>query len=209
MAASKAPLSWLWWGVFAGSLVPLAFLIGRVAMGTLGAEPIALALNQLGFLALIFLVASLACSPLKIVLGWTWPMRLRKMLGLYGFFYACLHFFTYAIVDQGAKLSAILADMTKREFQIKGVIALALLVPLALTSTNGAVQRLGFARWKRLHRLAYVACGFGVLHAIAGVKKDVTEPAVYGAILLLLLATRLASYLRELRARRDQRPASV
>jgi sulfoxide reductase heme-binding subunit YedZ len=194
--APKRPLSWLSWGVFAGSLVPLVFLLGRVGLGTLGAEPVALALNQLGVLALIFLVASLACSPLKIVFGWTWPMRLRRMLGLFAFFYASLHFLTYALIDQGANLSAIVADVTKREFQIKGLIAFVLLVPLALTSTTGAVQRLGFARWKLLHRLAYVAGFFGVVHAIGGVKKDRTVPFVYAAVLAVLLAIRAVSYLR-------------
>ena len=206
MAETKKRLPWLWPGVFVGSLVPLAVLLGRVATGTLGAEPVARALNQLGMLALIFLVASLACTPLKTVLGWTWPLRMRKMLGLLGFFYASLHFLTYAVIDQGGQLSAILADVTKRGFQIVGMIAFVLLVPLAVTSTARSVQRLGFAKWKLLHRLAYVACGLGVVHAALGVKKDLTTPAVFAAVLGSLLVIRIASALRDWLAREAPDP---
>jgi sulfoxide reductase heme-binding subunit YedZ len=138
----------------------------------------------------VFLVAALACTPAKLLLGWTWPLRVRRMLGVLAFFYAMLHVATYTGLDQGFDWAAIWRDVTKRKFIYVGFAAFVLLIPLALTSTNAAVQRLGFARWKRLHRLAYVAPALGVLHFYWRVKKDVTEPFAYGAVLAMLLALR-------------------
>jgi methionine sulfoxide reductase heme-binding subunit len=186
---------WLYPGVFTGATLPLAVLLFRAVTGTLGAEPVAIALNRLGLLALIFLVLSLACTPLKIVFGWIWPIRLRKTLGLFGFFYACLHFATYAVIDQGLKPGPILKDILERKFILVGFSALVLLVPLAVTSTSKTLKRLGAARWRRLHRFAYLAASLGVVHFVIGVKKDVSEPAVYGAVLAALLAVRLVSFL--------------
>ncbi len=193
MASKKTP--WLYPATVTGSLVPLAALLGRAATGTLGAEPIAIALNQLGLLALIFLVLSLACTPLKILFGWIWPITLRKTLGLFGFFYASLHFLTYAIIDQGLALPAIWKDVTERKFIFVGMSALVLLVPLAVTSTASAVKRMGARRWRRLHQLAYVAASLGAVHFVLRVKKDVREPAVYCGVLVILFAIRAASRL--------------
>jgi sulfoxide reductase heme-binding subunit YedZ len=174
--------------------MPLAVLLIRAVMGTLGAEPVAIALNRLGLLTLIFLVLSLACTPLKILFGWIWPIGLRKTLGLFGFFYGCLHFAAYAVIDQGLKVGPILKDILERKFIWVGFSALVLLVPLAVTSTSKMLKRLGAARWKRLHRLAYLAASLGVLHFVLRVKKDISEPAVYGAVLAALLAIRVASF---------------
>jgi sulfoxide reductase heme-binding subunit YedZ len=182
--------------VFTGALVPLAALVWRGWHDELGADPIAQALNQLGLVALVFLVAALACTPLKTLFGWTWGNRLRRMLGLFGFFYAMLHVATYTTLDQELDWSAIWDDVTKRKFICVGFTAFVLLIPLAVTSTNGAPKRLGFARWKRLHRLAYVAPLLAVIHFVWRVKKDVTEPATYGIVLAALLAVRVASYVR-------------
>ena len=193
---SRRPLPWLKPGVFAGALVPLAALLVRGAQGRLGANPIDQAMNQLGLVALVFLVAALACTPLKALFGWTWPIRLRRMLGLFGFFYALLHVLTYSGLDQGLDWAAIWADVTKRKFIFVGFAAFVLLVPLAATSTAGAVRRLGFARWKLLHRLAYVAPALGAIHFFLRVKKDVREPLVYAAVLGALLLVRVAFYLR-------------
>src|SRR5206468_8430779 len=176
---SSAPAPWLKPAVFAGSLVPLALVLLRAARGQLGANPIAEALNHLGLVALIFLVASLGCTPLKLLFGWGWPIRLRRMLGLFAFFYGSLHVGTYAVLDQGLDPGAILADLTKRKFIFAGFAAFALMVPLAATSTAASVRRLGAANWKRLHRLAYVSASLGVIHFVWRVKKDVSEPAVY------------------------------
>ena len=194
--ARRAPLPWLKPGVFAGALVPLVAIVWRAAHGELGADPIAQALNQLGLVALVFLTAALAATPAKTLLGWTWPVRIRRMLGLFGFFYAALHVATYTALDQGFDWGAIFADVTKRKFIYVGAITFTLLVPLAATSTNGMVRRLGFANWKRLHRLAYVATILAVVHFTWRVKKDVSEPLAYGAALGTLLLVRIATAMR-------------
>jgi len=142
-------------------------------------------------------VAALACTPMKTLLGWTWPVRLRRMLGLFGFCYASLHLTTYAVLDQVLDWHAILQDLTKRRFIYVGFAAFVLLVPLAITSTNASVRRLGFARWKRLHRLAYVAPVLGVVHFTWRVKKDVSEPVAYGVVLAALLLVRVAIVVRD------------
>ncbi|MFL5355781.1 sulfite oxidase heme-binding subunit YedZ [Archangium sp.] len=198
---ASPPYPWLKPAVLVGGLSPLALLVLGFFQGTLGANPIEHTLNQTGMLALILLVASLACTPLKAVAGWTWPMRLRKLLGLLGFAYACLHFLTYAVLDQGLALGTILEDIAKRPFITVGFLALVLLVPLAVTSTNRMVRRMGFPAWQRLHRLAYVVASLGVVHFVWRVKKDVTEPLVYGGVLALLFVIRIAEALRKRRAR--------
>ena len=194
--ARRGPLPWLKPGVFIGALAPLAAIVWRGWHDELGADPIAQALNQLGLTALVFLVAALVCTPLKTLFGWTWGNRLRRMLGLFGFFYALLHVATYTGLDQALDWGAIWDDVTKRKFIFVGAAAFVLLVPLAVTSTNGAPKRLGYARWKRLHRLAYLAPLLAVIHFVWRVKKDVTEPATYGVVLAALLAVRVASYVR-------------
>jgi sulfoxide reductase heme-binding subunit YedZ len=188
--ASK-PLPWLVPGVLAGALVPLAALLVRAGTGGLGANPVAEAMNQLGLTALILLIASLACSPLKAIFGWTWPIRVRKTLGLTAFLYAALHVLTYVGLDQIVDWKSILSDVTERKFIAVGFLAFLLLIPLAVTSTSGMLKRLGLKRWKRLHRLTYVAAVLGVVHFVWRVKIDLTEPSLYGGVLALLLALRL------------------
>jgi methionine sulfoxide reductase heme-binding subunit len=195
------PLPWLKPAVFTGSLAPLAAILLRAWSGRLGADPIAQAMNQLGLVALVFLVAALLCTPLKSTFGWTWPMRLRRMLGLLAFFYASLHLATYAGLDQQFDWAAIWADLTKRKFIYVGMLAFVTLVPLAATSTNAAVKRLGFTRWKQLHRLGYVAPLLAVTHFVWRVKRDISEPAIYGTVLALLIAVRLLDYARNRAAR--------
>ena len=200
------PHPWLKPAVFLGALVPFAAILADAARGALGANPIAEALNRLGLMALVFLIAALACTPLRSLFGWTWPIRLRRMLGLFGFFYALLHVTTYAALDQLLHWKAILADVVKRKFIFVGFAAFVLLVPLALTSTSAAVRRLGFARWKRLHRLAYAATALGAVHFFLRVKKDIREPAAYGAVLAALLLVRLVARLRARPARSPALP---
>jgi sulfoxide reductase heme-binding subunit YedZ len=195
-----APLPWLKPGVFAGALVPLAAILVRATRGELGADPIAQALNQLGLVALVFLVAALAATPLKTLFGWTWPIRLRRMLGVFAFSYAALHVVTYTALDQGFDWAAIWADVTKRKFIYVGFATFVLLVPLAITSTNGMVRRLGFVRWKQLHRLAYVATALAVVHFTWRVKKDMREPLAYGAVLTALLLVRAGTVVGRRRA---------
>jgi sulfoxide reductase heme-binding subunit YedZ len=188
------PYPWLKPAVFVGSLTPVAAILIRALHGELGANPISQALNQLGLVALVFLVAALACTPLRLLFGWTWPIRLRRMLGLFGFFYATLHVSTYAGLDQFFDWQAIFADVTKRKFIFVGFAAFIALIPLAMTSTSAAVKRMGYGHWKRLHRLAYVAPMLGVLHFIWRMKKDVSEPILYAFILGILLLIRVVVY---------------
>jgi sulfoxide reductase heme-binding subunit YedZ len=192
-----AKLIWLKPAVLVGALVPLGLLVTRAATGKLGANPVAEAMNQLGLLALIFIGLSLACTPAQLLWGVKWPLRIRKLLGLLGFSYATLHLFTYAAVDQLGHLRSILDDIVKRPFIAVGFAAWTLLVPLAVTSTSTMLKRLGFTRWKRLHRLVYLVATLGVIHFIWRVKKDLTEPLVYGAILAVLFIVRIVYAWRE------------
>ncbi len=185
------PLPWLKPGLVAGGLAPLAALAALGATGQLGADPIATALNRLGLMALVLLIASLTCTPLKLFFGWTWPLRIRRALGLLAFTYVAAHFLLYAVIDQGAKLGDLVADVVKRPFITVGFLAFVLLIPLAWTSTDAAVRRLGFTRWQKLHRLTYVATSLGALHFFLRVKKDVSEPLVYIIILAGLFGVRL------------------
>jgi sulfoxide reductase heme-binding subunit YedZ len=193
---------WLKPAVFVGALAPLVVIVAEAALGRLGANPIAEALNRLGLTALIFLVAALACTPLRTLFGWTWPIRIRRMLGLFGFFYALLHLSTYVGLDQAFDAHAILADITKRKFIYIGLTAFLMLVPLAATSTAASVRRLGFVRWKRLHRLAYVAAALGVIHFGLRVKKDLREPILYGVVLGALLLVRVVVGIQARRSKR-------
>lgn len=195
--------------MFAGSLVPLAAILGRAGGGGLGANPIAEILNLLGLSALVFLIASLACTPLKTILGWTWPARLRRMLGLFAFFYAAIHVTVYAGLDQGLAWRAIWSDVTKRKFIFVGFAAFLLLIPLAATSTQDSIRRLGFVVWKRIHRLAYLAAALAAVHFIWRVKKDLGEPLVYAAILGALLLVRVVALARSRRKPRSPSKATA
>lgn len=201
-AKRRVNLDWLPPAVLTGSLLPFALLLLRAVSGGLGANPVATALNQLGLLALIFLLASLSCTPLKLLFGWLWPLRLRKTLGLFGFWAALAHFSLYLFVDQGAALSRVIADIAKRPFIAVGFIALVLLVPVAWTSRKDSPKKLGGKRWRRIHQLVYLTGALGVLHFFLRVKADTREPLMYGAVLGLGFGLRLWD-----RARKRARPA--
>ena len=196
---------------------PVAFILCLVPLGKigydaflgpgLGANPIAEILNRLGFWTLTLLTITLACTPLKIAFGWTWPLRLRRMIGVFTFTYAFLHFTTYFAIDQLFDLRAILADIVKRKFITLGFIAFLILIPLALTSTNAAVRRLGFVRWKRLHRLVYLVAVLGLIHFYLRVKADHREPWIYIGIIAALMLARGISWLRGRARGRVVRPA--
>jgi sulfoxide reductase heme-binding subunit YedZ len=186
---------WLKPGIFLGALVPLASIVLRAVGGLLNANPIAQVENELGLSALIFLLAALACTPARRVFHWSWPVRVRRELGLFAFFYASLHFLTYVFLDQAVDASAIIEDIAKRPFITVGFSALVLMVPLAITSTSAMVRRLGFRRWQRLHQLTYIAGLLAVIHFIWRVKIDVSQPITYAAALGVLLAIRGAFWL--------------
>jgi methionine sulfoxide reductase heme-binding subunit len=177
--------------IFAASLAPLLLVVADALRGRLGANPIEAILNRFGYWTLVFVLLALVPTPLQKLSGWTWVAPHRRMIGLFAFFYACLHVGTYVGVDQFFDWRAIVADVVKRKFITIGMLAFALLVPLALTSTDGSVRRLGYARWKRLHRLVYAAALCGVVHFIWRVKADLREPLLFAAALAVLLAVRL------------------
>jgi len=177
--------------VFLGAASPLLWLASRAVRGTLGPDPVAEILNRLGLYALVLLLCSLACTPLQLVLGWKWPLRVRRMLGLFAFFYASLHLTTYVAVDQGLDVASIGKDIVKRRFVTVGFAAWCCLFPLAVTSTQGWVKRLGFRRWKALHRLAYLAAVLAIFHFVWRFKTALLEPLIAGATLFVLLAIRL------------------
>ena len=193
MAARRGPRPWLNPGVLVGASVPLLSILLRARSGALGANPIAEALNELGLMALVLLIASLACTPLRTLVGWTWPIRVRRLLGLLAFAYATLHVAVYAGLDQGLDLRAVLADVFKRRFIFVGFAAFVMMAPLAWTSTKGAVRRMGYVRWKRLHLLVYPAALCAVVHFVWRVKKDLSEPLAYAAILAALLLVRVVA----------------
>jgi sulfoxide reductase heme-binding subunit YedZ len=193
------------WLVGLAAFVPAGLIAYRLFTDQLGANPIVEALNQLGLWTLILLLATLACTPLKKVLHWNWPLHVRKLLGLSAFTYVCLHFAVYIVsnagVDQFFVWDEIWRDILKRKFITVGFAAFVLLIPLAVTSTNTMVKRLGFKRWKLLHRLVYPAAALGVIHFVWRVKADTREPLIYAAILAVLLGVRVVYYLRERSAR--------
>lgn len=191
------PRPWLGPALVTGACVPAVWLGVEGLRGKLGANPIAEALNACGLCALVLLVLSLACTPVKMLTGVGWIQPLRRTFGLLGFGYAALHLLIYAVADQGLALKAIAVDVVKRPFITVGMLAFALLVPLAWTSTKEQVAKLGGARWRKLHKLAYVIVPLGVVHFVLRVKKDLTEPVVYGAIVLVLLLARVVSWWRK------------
>ena len=205
--ASGKPSPWIPRLAFALCCAPILSIAVRIALGKLSANPIEGALNRLGWWTLTLLLCSLACTPLQLVLGWKWPLRLRRLLGLFAFFYACCHFLTYAGLDQQFNLGEIWKDVVKRKFITVGMATLLLLIPLAVTSTNKMMRRLGFPRWKLLHRLAYVAGITGVVHFVWRVKADLREPLIFAAVLGVLLCVRIIDRFRKslaIKARGDR-----
>lgn len=200
--APKSRLAFLVPAVITGWLLTLTQLGYRVATHGLGANPIATALNQLGLLAFVLLVATLCCTPLKLTLGWTWPLRVRRTLGLLAFFTVLLHFALYLGPDQGFDLGVVLGDIAKRPFIAVGFLAFLLLIPLAWTSSKQAVQRLTFPIWQRLHRLVYVIAGLAALHFYLRVKADHAQPLLYGAVIAAGFAVRLVAWRAKLRSKR-------
>jgi methionine sulfoxide reductase heme-binding subunit len=181
--------------VFALCLVPFAHLVWGVAYNALGANPVEAVTHSTGWWTLFLLCATLAVTPLRRATGANWLLKLRRMLGLYAFFYAALHFTTYVWLDQWFDLAAMAKDVLKRPYITVGFTAFLLLIPLAATSTDAMQRRLG-RNWQRVHRFIYLIAVFGVLHFWWLVKRDVTEPAAFALVLSGLLGVRLVWSLR-------------
>ena len=177
--------------VFALSLVPLAALAVEAATHTLGKNPINEAEHFTGEWALRFLIATLAVTPLRGLLGWTALVQYRRMLGLFTFFYATVHLVMWTVIDMELDLGDMGHEILKHKYITIGMMGWLLLVPLAVTSTKGWIRRLGGRRWNRLHRLTYVVAVAGTIHFLWAVKKDLTDPLIFAAIFAVLFAYRL------------------
>lgn len=198
----KAPL-------FVVCLMPLGLLIWRGFTGGVTANPIEFITHTLGWWTLAFLLITLSVTPLRRLLDTPWLLRLRRMLGLYAFFYASLHFLTWLVIDQFFDWQDIVKDIIKRPYITVGFTAFVLLLPLAATSTNAMVRRLGAARWQLLHRLVYVIATLGVVHFWWLVKRDIREPAVFAIVLTILLGVRLIYAKRKSGVTANPRPGEA
>jgi sulfoxide reductase heme-binding subunit YedZ len=167
-----------------------------IVSGRLGANPLEAIRDSTGIWTLRFLLITLAISPLRRLAKWHNIIKLRRMVGLFAFFYATLHFVSYIWLDQFFALSEMLKDFTKRPFIMAGYASFTILIPVAITSTSKWILRLGGKRWQLLHRLIYLSAAAGVLHYFWRVKLDVQRPVIYGVILAILLVLRLLEYTR-------------
>jgi sulfoxide reductase heme-binding subunit YedZ len=185
--------------LFVLALLPLARLFFLGATSGLGANPVEFVIRSLGNWTLVALVVTLSVTPVRLATGWAWPMRLRRMFGLFTFFYAVLHLGAYLWLDRWFDVPAIWRDVLKRPYIALGFAAMTLLVPLAATSSNGWVRRLGARNWQRLHRLVYLTAVLAVAHFWwqKAAKSDVGEPLVYALVVGLLLGVRLLRLARQ------------
>ncbi|GAB2655058.1 protein-methionine-sulfoxide reductase heme-binding subunit MsrQ [Arenimonas aestuarii] len=193
MVLGKRGIDWRWVGfkalAHALALLPLALLVRGVVNDSLGADPVAEITHATGTWALRLLLLGLALTPLRRLIGQAWPIRFRRLVGLYAFFYACLHLATWLVLDLGGYWTQVFDDLLKRPYIMLGFAAWLCLLPLAVTSTRGWMRRLG-RRWGQLHRLVYGAGALAVAHYLWLVKADLREPLVYAAILAVLLGLR-------------------
>lgn len=177
--------------LFVNALVPLALLLWDVYHKRVGANPLEFVTRTTGMLTLVFLLITLAVTPVRKIVGLNWLVKFRRMLGLFAFFYGFLHLMTYIWFDRYFNLKSVPADLVSRPFIALGMAAFFLMVPLAITSTSKMVKRIGGKRWNLIHKLVYLAAIAAVLHFWLLVKSDTRLPLTFGFILLLLLAHRL------------------
>ena len=196
-------------GVWVAALTPLALLGHRAWTGDLGANPIDFVTRWLGIWTLRLLLASLTMTPLRILFGLSWPITLRRLLGLFAFFYALLHFGVWIVLDHFFDWPTMAEDVVKRPFMTAGMGAVLVMIPLAITSTTGMIKRLGAVAWRRLHRLAYVAGVLAALHFLWLSKVGRQEPYWYAGWLALVLGIRLWDAGRRAVARQRRRAAET
>jgi sulfoxide reductase heme-binding subunit YedZ len=182
--------------VLVNAAVPAALLGWDAWHHKLGANPVNFALLTTGMSALVFLMLTLLVTPLRQITGLNWIIFSRRTLGLYAFFYASLHFLIFFCLDRSFSVSGALSEMLKRKYLFVGAAGLLAMAPLAATSTNAMIKRLGGKRWRALHRLAYVAAVAGVVHYYMQVKADVRRPIAFALVLAVLLGYRLVTCLR-------------
>jgi sulfoxide reductase heme-binding subunit YedZ len=184
-------IGWFKVFIFFACLGPLARLGLKALSGNLGANPIEVITHSTGDWTLIFLLITLAVTPLRKLTGQPWLIRFRRMFGLFAFFYVVLHFLTYIWLDKFFDLHEMLADIAKRKFITVGFAGFLMLIPLAITSTKGWIRRMGGRRWNLLHRLIYFSAIAGVIHYWWLVKADISKPFQYALVLALLLGYRV------------------
>ncbi|HJR15695.1 MAG TPA: protein-methionine-sulfoxide reductase heme-binding subunit MsrQ [Gemmatimonadales bacterium] len=177
--------------LYFAAVLPFAWLLFALLSGLVMGDEVKFMQHVTGDTALTCLMLTLAVTPLRRLTGWNELIKVRRLIGLTAFWYACLHLTTYLVFDQSLSIDEILRDIVKHPWVLVGFTAFLCLVPLAITSTTGWVRRLGGKRWQRLHRLVYVAAGAGVLHYLWLVKKDIQAPLLYGMVLLVLLGSRV------------------
>ena len=182
--------------VLVNGAVPATLLGWDAWHHKLGANPVNFAILTTGMSALVFLMLTMLVTPLRKISGLNWIISFRRTLGLFAFFYACTHFLIFFSLDRSFSISSTLSEMVKRKYLIVGSTALLVMVPLAVTSTNAMIKRLGGKRWRALHRLAYVAAIAGVTHYYMQVKADVRQPLAFAAVLAILLGYRLMAHWR-------------
>lgn len=201
----KAQVKWLRRLTHVVVWIPLLILASDFWFYGLGPEPIREVILRTGKWSLIFLIASLAITPLKSIFGWSQLFPLRKLLGLYAFMYVCLHFLTFIGLDYFFAWDLIIEEIIRRRYALVGFIAFLILLSLAATSTKWAMRKLG-KNWKRIHQWVYVAAALGVLHFIMSVKNTYNEPSMYGLVLLLLLIVRITPMRKRLAQLRRPSP---
>jgi sulfoxide reductase heme-binding subunit YedZ len=195
--------------VFFACLAPFLWLAYNTYAGDLGANPIETITNHTGIWTLRLLVATIAITPLRWITRWNPIITLRRMIGLFAFFYGAIHFSIYFVLDRSLMFDGLFEDIALRPYITVGFTAFTLMIPLALTSTRGWIRRLGGQRWNLLHRLVYVSATLGVLHYWWKVKLDVTNPMIYTAIVGVLLGARLVKALNRREARHRAARASA
>lgn len=178
-------------------LLPALLILIDGLRGKLGANPVEFVTRATGVLTLVFLVVTLLVTPLRKIFGWNWLLKQRRLLGLYAFFYGLAHLITYFAYDRDWQLQTVIGDVYKRPFIAIGMFSFMLMVPLAVTSTNAMIKKLGGKRWNQLHRLTYLIAIGGVLHYYILVKSDITYPVIFGIVVAVLLTYRLSISLNQ------------
>ncbi len=175
---------------FANAILPSLLMVVDWNQGNLGANPIEFVTRTTGVMTLVLLSITLSVTPLAKIFGWSWLIKQRRQLGLFAFYYGLLHFLTYILFDRGGNLATVPADVIKRPFIAIGMICFVMMIPLAVTSTNKMIQRLGGKKWKQLHKLTYLIAVGGVIHFWIIVKSDITYPAIFAVLIVVLLGFR-------------------
>jgi sulfoxide reductase heme-binding subunit YedZ len=193
--------------VFIAALIPLAGLVYNMFWGDLGANPVETITNTTGIWTLRLLTITLAITPLRWLTKWNQIITLRRMIGLFAFFYGTVHFMIYFVLDRSLMFDGLWEDIVKRPYITMGFTGFVLMIPLAITSTKGWIRRLGGHRWNLLHKLVYVSAVLGVIHYWWKVKLDVTNPMYYAAIVAVLLGVRVVRWLSKRQASAATRTA--